>query len=104
MKINLHSIRLSIKIPEFNFKEKDKEIYDKHKGTIISNIIIKNYMDFNPTFTIVGDELFIEFDMHKCPKYDIIGSFFFFDIKKKDILEEIKNYKPKIESVLKHEN
>ena len=27
MKINLHSIRLSIKFPEFNLKEKDKEIY-----------------------------------------------------------------------------
>lgn len=101
MKINLHSIRLSIKIPEFNFKEKDKEIYDKHKGTIISNIISKEYADFSPTFTVVGDELFIEFDMHKCPKYDIVGSFFFFDIKKKDILEEMKNYKPKIESVPK---
>lgn len=91
MKINLHSIRLSIKLPEFIFKEKDKEIYDKYKGTIISNIISKEYIDFNPTFTVVGDELFIEFDMHKYPKYDIIGSFFFFDIKKKDILEEMKN-------------
>lgn len=39
--------------------------------------------------------------MHKCPEYDIVGSFFFFDIKKKDVLEEMKNYKPKIESVPK---
>lgn len=101
MKINLHSIRLSIKLPEFNLKEKDKEIYDIHKGTVISNIISTKYIDFSPTFTVVGNELFIEFDMHKCPKYDIIGSFFFFDIKKKDILEEIKNYKPKIEGVPK---
>ena len=104
MKTTLHSIRLSIKFPEFNLKEKDKEIYNKHKGTIISNIIIKNYIDFNPTFTVVKDELFIEFDMHKCPEYDIVRSFFFFDIKKKDILEEMKNYKPKIESVPNHEN
>jgi len=104
MKINLHSIRLSIKFPEFNIKEKDREIYNIHKGTIISNIIIKKYMDFNPIFTVVGDELFIEFDMHKCPEYNIIGSFFFFDIKKKDVLEEIKNYKSKIERDQKYEN
>ena len=103
MKINLHSIRLSIKLPEFIFKEKDKEIYDKHKGSIISEILAKEYVDFSPTFIVVGDELFIEFDMHKCPKYDIIGSFFFFDIKKKDILEEMKNYKLKIESIPEHE-
>lgn len=101
MKINLHSIILSIKLPEFNLKEKDKEIYNIHKGTIISNLIINKYIDFNPTFTVVGNELFIEFDMHKYPKYDIIGSFFLFDIKKKAILEEIKNYKSKIESVPK---
>ena len=101
MKINLHSIRLSIKLPEFYLKEKDKEIYDKHKSSIISEILAKEYADFSPTFTVVGDELFIEFDMHKCPEYNIIGSFFFFDIKKKDVLEEIKNYKSKIESVPK---
>lgn len=104
MKINLHSIRLSIKLPEFIFKEKDKEIYDKHKGLIISEILAKEYADFSPIFTVVKDELFIEFDMHKCPEYDIVGSFFFFNIKKKDILEEMKNYKLKIESIPKHEN
>ena len=27
MKTTLHSIRLSIKFPEFNLKDKDKEIY-----------------------------------------------------------------------------
>ena len=54
MKINLHSIKLSIKFPEFNLKEKDKEIYNIHKGTIISNIIIKKYIDFK-NMLYIGD-------------------------------------------------
>lgn len=102
MKVTLHTIRLSIKLPEYNLKQEDAEYYSKHKCTIIGNILAREYEDFSPEFTsITDDEMMIEFDMHKCPKYDIVGSFFFFDIKKQDIVEEIRKYRQETESIPK---
>ena len=102
MKTTLHAIRLSIKLPEYNLKQNDAEIYNKHKCTIIGNIIAREYEDFSPKFTsILDDEMMIEFDMHTFPEYDIVGSLFFFDIKKQDIVEEIGRYRQAIENIPK---
>lgn len=99
MKVLSHSITVTVNLPTYNFKQKDKEFYDKYKYYIILNIIKQKYIDLEPEIVCGVDTLQITFNMSNFPKYDILGSLLFYEIPKREILEEMKKYKQQIEKL-----
>ena len=110
MKYNIYKVELGIDIPQFNFKQKDKEFFEQWKYTIIGELITKRWPDLDPHFVGYDNTLICEFNLTSYPKFDIRGSMDFFGITKKDILKQMRNLRerldklPKCEEVPLYEN
>ena len=97
MKAIAYEVGLTFKIPEFNFRKRQKEFYDKYKFTIIGRIITEKYVDLNPRFSTWEDNMLAIFDLSKYPKFDIKTSWVFFGITKKQVIEQMKVLQEQLE-------